>query len=256
MKKTVLTIVFTIFTAFALGFIACGGGGGSSGGNGFQPDDCTVADQNKFVYDKMKDTYLWYDLMPEVDYAGFESPEAGAIFYDGQDLSGLDIRSVRHQLGVVLQNSQLMTGDIFTNIVGVAPLTLDDAWDAARMAGLEEDVRRMPMGLHTIVSEGGSTLSGGQRQRLLIARAIAKKPRILFFDAATSALDNRTQAIVSESLASLDATRIVIAHRLSTSVSADHIIVLETGKIVQSGTYEDLIRHEGLFADLARRQLV
>ena len=187
---------------------------------------------------------------------GFEKPESGGIFYDGQDLSGLDIRLVRHQLGVVLQNSQLMTGDIFTNIIGVAPLTIDDAWEAARMAGLEEDIRNMPMGMHTLLSEGGSTLSGGQRQRLLIARAIAQKPRILFFDEATSALDNRTQAVVSASLERLDATRLVIAHRLSTIINADRIIVLQNGRIVQMGTYDELMRQPGLFADLARRQLI
>lgn len=187
---------------------------------------------------------------------GFEKPESGAIFYGGQDLSGLDIRAVRQQLGVVLQNSQLMTGDIFDNIVGVAPLTMDDAWEAARMAGLEHDIRNMPMGMHTVISEGGSTFSGGQRQRLLIARAIAKRPRILYFDEATSALDNRTQAIVSQSLQNLDATRIVIAHRLSTIINADKILVMDQGRLVQQGTYEQLIRQKGMFADLARRQLV
>lgn len=187
---------------------------------------------------------------------GFEKPDSGAIFYDGQDLSGLDIRSVRRQLGVVLQNSQLMTGDIYTNIVGIDPVSMEAAWEAAEMAGLANDIRQMPMGMHTIVSEGGTTLSGGQRQRLLIARAIAKKPKILFFDEATSALDNRTQAIVSESLESLDATRIVIAHRLSTIIHADRILVLDKGVIVQSGTYESLMREKGLFAELARRQLV
>lgn len=187
---------------------------------------------------------------------GFEKPESGAIFYDGQDLANLDITSVRQQLGVVLQNGQLMTGDMFSNIVGVAPLTLDDAWAAAEMAGLKKDIEEMPMGMHTIVSEGGSTLSGGQRQRLLIARAIARKPKILFFDEATSALDNQTQAVVSESLERLDATRVVIAHRLSTIVNADHILVLERGRIVQQGKYTDLIKQDGTFKELARRQLI
>ncbi|MCU0512096.1 MAG: NHLP bacteriocin export ABC transporter permease/ATPase subunit [Anaerolineae bacterium] len=163
---------------------------------------------------------------------GFEQPESGAIFYDGQDLANLDITSVRQQLGVVLQNGQLMTGDIFSNIVGVAPLTLEDAWRAAEMSGLKKDIEQMPMGMHTVISEGGSTLSGGQRQRLLIARAIARRPKILFFDEATSALDNQTQAVVSESLERLDATRIVIAHRLTTIVNADHILVMEKGRIV------------------------
>ncbi len=187
---------------------------------------------------------------------GFEKPESGGIFYDGQDLANLDITAVRQQLGVVLQNGQLMTGDIFSNIVGVAPLTLDDAWHAAEMAGLKADIEQMPMGMHTIISEGGSTFSGGQRQRLLIARAIARKPRILFFDEATSALDNQTQAQVSASLESLDATRVVIAHRLSTIVNADNILVLDKGQVVQQGKYADLIRQQGVFRDLAMRQLI
>jgi len=187
---------------------------------------------------------------------GFEQPDSGGVFYDGQNLNGLDLRAVRRQLGVVLQSSQLMTGDLYTNIAGQAPLTLDEAWDAARMAGLEEDVRRMPMGLRTFISAGGSTLSGGQRQRVLIARAIAKKPRILLFDEATSALDNQTQAVVTRSLAALDATRIVIAHRLSTIMTADRIVVMDKGRIVQEGTFAELMRDSnGLFYTLAQRQM-
>ncbi len=186
---------------------------------------------------------------------GFESPESGSIFLDGQDLRMLDIRSVRSQLGVVLQNGKVMSGDIFTNIVGSSNLTIDDAWEAAKLAGLAEDIRQMPMGMHTMVSEGGSTLSGGQRQRMMIARAIAKKPKILLFDEATSALDNRTQAIVSKSLEALKATRVVIAHRLSTIRNADRILVVDKGHVVQAGTYEQLIQQEGLFNELAKRQL-
>ncbi len=186
---------------------------------------------------------------------GFETPEAGTISYDGQELSGLDLRAVRQQIGVVLQTAKLMTGDLFSNIVGSAPLTLDDAWEAARLSGFDEDIQQMPMGMHTLVSEGGSTLSGGQRQRLLIARAIVKRPRILFFDEATSALDNRTQEIVGRSLENLKATRVVIAHRLSTIINADRIYVLDDGRIVQSGTYSELINQPGLFADLAKRQM-
>jgi NHLM bacteriocin system ABC transporter ATP-binding protein len=187
---------------------------------------------------------------------GFEKPESGAVYYDGQDLAGLDPQAVRRQMGVVLQNGKLLSGDIFTNIVGSAPLTVDDAWEAARMCGLDNDIKNMPMGMHTVISEGGGTISGGQRQRLLIARAIVGRPRILLFDEATSALDNQTQAIVSESLNALQATRIVIAHRLSTILKADRIFVLDKGRVVQSGTYDELIRQEGRFADLARRQLV
>jgi ATP-binding cassette subfamily C protein len=186
---------------------------------------------------------------------GFETPESGGIFYDGQELSGLDIQAVRRQMGVVLQNGKLLSGDIFTNIVGSAPLTTEDAWEAARLSGFEQDVKQMPMGMHTVVSEGGGGLSGGQRQRLLIARAIVGKPRILLFDEATSALDNQTQSIVSRSLESLKSTRIVIAHRLSTVINADRIFVIDKGAVAQVGTYEELMKQEGLFADLAKRQL-
>jgi NHLM bacteriocin system ABC transporter ATP-binding protein len=186
---------------------------------------------------------------------GFENPEAGSIYYDGQDLKGLDLALVRRQMGVVLQNSTLFRGDIFSNIVGSKPLTLDDAWEAARMSGLEQDIKDMPMGMHTIISEGGGGLSGGQRQRLMIARSIVNRPRIILFDEATSALDNQTQAIVSRSLEGLKSTRIVIAHRLSTVVSADKIFVFDQGELVQCGTYAELIEQEGLFAGLAKRQL-
>src|SRR5262249_7339624 len=134
---------------------------------------------------------------------GFEAAAAGAILYDGRDLAGLDPRAIRRQIGSVLQNGRLMTGNVFENIVGASTLTQDDAWEAARMAGLEEDIRQMPMGMQTVIGEGGGTLSGGQRQRLLIARAIVHRPRIVFFDEATSALDNRTQELVSKSLEGL-----------------------------------------------------
>ncbi len=186
---------------------------------------------------------------------GFEAAESGSVYFDGQELGGVDVLAVRRQIGVVLQNGRLMPGDIFSNIVGSSLCTLDDAWEAARMAGLDEDVRAMPMGMHTVVSEGGSTLSGGQRQRLLIARAVVTRPRILLFDEATSALDNRTQAVVSDSLSRLQATRLVIAHRLSTIVGADRICVVQGGRVVQSGSYDQLMREAGPFADLARRQL-
>lgn len=187
---------------------------------------------------------------------GFEKPETGRIYYNGQDLSKLDIRTVRKQLGVVLQNGQLMTGSILSNIVGANPrLTIDDAWEAARMAGIEEDILEMPMGMHTVISEGAGTISGGQKQRLLIARAIVNKPKIIFFDEATSALDNRTQAIVSHSLDTLQATRVVIAHRLSTIINCNKIFVMDQGKIVERGTYRELMEKQGIFADLAKRQL-
>jgi len=165
------------------------------------------------------------------------------------------VRALRKQFGVVLQGSPLMAGDIFSNIVGVSGGTLEDAWAAARLAGLEEDIRSMPMGMHSAVGEGASTLSGGQRQRILLARALVGNPRILFLDEATSALDNQSQALVSESLLRLKSTRIIIAHRLSTVAQADQIVVLDQGQVVQIGTYEELMRkRDGLFARLARRQ--
>jgi len=186
---------------------------------------------------------------------GFETPEAGTIFYDRQDLARLDLRSVRRQVGVVLQNGRLMQGDVFTNIVGTNLLSKEDAWAAAKVAALDEEIRRMPMGMFTWVGEGGGTLSGGQRQRLLVARAVVTRPRILLFDEATSALDNRTQASVMRSLEELRATRIVIAHRLSTVARADRIYVIDGAQIVQSGTYDQLMSAQGLFSSLVRRQL-
>jgi ATP-binding cassette subfamily C protein len=186
---------------------------------------------------------------------GFETPEFGTIYYDGQDLSGLDVDAVRRQLGVVLQNGKLMSASIFENIAGGAQITLDEAWEAARMSGLADDIAAMPMQMHTVISEGGGNISGGQRQRLLIARALALKPRILLFDEATSALDNRTQAIVSESLDKLQVTRIAIAHRLSTIRNAHRIYVLQAGRVVQQGSFEELASQEGLFAQLMARQM-
>lgn len=186
---------------------------------------------------------------------GFDTQESGSIYYDGKDLAGLDTEAVRRQMGVVTQDSRVLPGSIQQNILGTALLTVDDAWEAARLAGLDEDIRQMPMGMQTIISEGGATFSGGQLQRLMIARAIVRKPRILLFDEATSALDNRTQAIVSRSLERLQATRVVIAHRLSTIENADRIYVLEAGRVVQTGAYADLIAQPGPFANLAKRQL-
>jgi NHLM bacteriocin system ABC transporter ATP-binding protein len=187
---------------------------------------------------------------------GFETAESGSLYYDGQDLATLDLQALRSQIGVVLQSGKLMPGDIFSNIVGSSLLTIDDAWEAATLAGLADDIRAMPMGMQTVISEGGSTFSGGQRQRLMIARAIVSKPRILLFDEATSALDNRTQAIVSRSLEQIQATRIVIAHRLSTIMHADRVYVIEAGRVVQQGPYAELAERPGVFQDLIQRQLV
>jgi NHLM bacteriocin system ABC transporter ATP-binding protein len=187
---------------------------------------------------------------------GFETPRSGAILFDGTAAEQFDPAALRRCMGVVLQQSKLSPDNLFMNIVGNSGRSLDDAWAAARMAGLAEDIAAMPMGMHTTVLEGGQGLSGGQRQRLLIARALVTRPRILLFDEATSALDNRTQDVVSTTLAALPATRVVIAHRLSTIAHADRVLVLDRGRLVQSGTYAGLLGAPGLFATLARRQLL
>lgn len=186
---------------------------------------------------------------------GFEFPASGTVYYDGQDLAGLDVQAVRRQLGVVLQNVRISAAPIFDSIAAGALITLEEAWEAARMAGFDADIKAMPMGMHTMVSEGGTNLSGGQRQRLLIARALVLKPKIMLMDEATSALDNQTQTIVTESLARMNATRIVVAHRLSTIQNADRIYVVEAGIVVQSGNFDELVNQEGLFARLVARQL-
>ena len=166
---------------------------------------------------------------------GFEKPTGGVVLYDGQDLAEVNLSSVRNQMGVVLQNGQLMSGSIFTNIVGTSALTENDAWAAADAAGLTDDIKNMPMGMQTIISEGSTNISGGQRQRILIARALAGRPSIVIFDEATSALDNRTQAIVTRSLDKMHATQIIVAHRLSTIRNVDRVIVIDKGKIVEDG---------------------
>ena len=186
---------------------------------------------------------------------GFETPEKGAVYFDGKDLSGLDLRSLRRRIGTVTQDGSLFQGDIYSNIVISAPqLTLDDAWAAAELAGIADDIRAMPMGMQTMISEGQGGISGGQKQRLMIARAVAPKPKILIFDEATSALDNRTQKQVSEALDALKCTRIVIAHRLSTIKNCDRILVLDKGQILEDGTYDELIAKNGFFAELVERQ--
>ncbi|MDZ7964801.1 MAG: NHLP bacteriocin export ABC transporter permease/ATPase subunit [Nostoc sp. DedSLP03] len=186
---------------------------------------------------------------------GFETPLTGSIYYDGKDLAEMELQAVRRQLGVVLQNGKIGTGSVFDNITAGALVSLEEAWSAAQMAGFADDIKQMPMGMHTIVAEGGSNLSGGQRQRLLIARSLVSKPKIILMDEATSALDNRTQAIVTESLAKLNATRVVIAHRLSTIRNADRIYVIDAGHVVQVGNFSELIAQSGLFARLVAQQL-
>lgn len=186
----------------------------------------------------------------------FEIPSSGAIYYDGQNLDSLDVTAVRRQLGVVLQENKIMAGSIFDNIVCGSLCTLDEAWEAARAAAFDIDIEAMPMKMHTPISEGGGNISAGQKQRLLIARALVMKPSILIFDEATSALDNRTQATVTESLRQLKVTTILVAHRLSTIRHADRIYVIEAGRIVQQGTFDELARQEGLFARLMKRQMI
>ena len=186
---------------------------------------------------------------------GFEKPQKGSIYYDGRDMGTLDLKSLRKKIGVVTQNGKLFQGDIYSNIIISAPyLSVDDAWKAAEIADIADDIRAMPMGMHTIISEGAGGISGGQKQRLMIARAVAPNPKILMFDEATSALDNITQKKVSEALDSLKCTRIVIAHRLSTIKQCDRIIVLDGGKIVEDGTYEELLEKQGYFHELVERQ--
>jgi ABC-type bacteriocin/lantibiotic exporter with double-glycine peptidase domain len=186
---------------------------------------------------------------------GFDRPVSGSVLYDGQDLAALDQAAVRRQCGVVLQNAQPFTGSILDCVCGAETFTQDEVWEAAAMAGLAEDIKRMPMGLHTMIS-GGATISGGQRQRLMIAQALIRRPRILFFDEATSALDNETQRIVTSSTRALRASRVVIAHRLSTVMDADRVIVMSEGRVVQEGPPAELLADPaGRLRELVRRQL-
>lgn len=187
---------------------------------------------------------------------GFDQPESGGIFYDNKDIAELDLGKLRRQIGVVLQSGGLLSGDIASNVRCSRNLTAGQIEDALRTAGMEEDIAAMPMGIHTVITDGANTVSGGQKQRLLIARAVAGKPRVLIFDEATSALDNRTQAMISRSLENIQATRIVVAHRLSTVIGADRICVLEDGRLVEEGKYDELMAKDGLFAELVRRQTV
>lgn len=185
---------------------------------------------------------------------GFDAPETGGIFYGGVDLASVNLRDLRKQIGVVLQGGGLINASIYENIAGATGMSMDAAWEAARLAGLDKDIEAMPMGMHTLMYTGA--VSGGQQQRILIARALARRPKVIIFDEATSALDNETQAHVANSLERLNATRIVIAHRLSTIIHADRIYVLDAGSVVQVGTFAKLIQEPGLFQNLAKRQMV
>lgn len=187
---------------------------------------------------------------------GFEKPESGTIFYDQYNLDKVNKQSLRRCVGTCLQDGRLFPGDIFANITVTAPWSsMDDAWNASKIAAFDTDVKDMPMNMYTIVSEGGGGLSGGQKQRLLIARSVINKPSILFFDEATSALDNIKQKIVSENIEKMGCTRISIAHRLSTIKNCDRIIVLNKGQVAEEGTFNELIEKKGLFYELSKRQL-
>ena len=187
---------------------------------------------------------------------GFETPQQGSIYYDNHDLSLVDKASLRRHIGTCLQSGSLFTGSLMHNITVTAPwATEEQVWEALRLAAIDDDVRRMPMQLNTIVSEGGGGFSGGQKQRLLIARALIAQPSILLMDEATSALDNISQRQVTDSLAQLGCTRIVVAHRLSTIRHCDRIIVLDQGHIAEEGTYDELMEKQGLFYQMSLRQL-
>ena len=185
---------------------------------------------------------------------GFEEIDGGTVTIDGVDVTSLDMDAVRRQIGVVLQQTALLPGSVFENIAGSVPITEQDAWDAARRAGFDRDIERLPDGMATNIGDGVGILSGGQRQRLQIARALAGRPRALLLDEATSALDNLTQSVVTRTIEELDVTRIVIAHRLSTIASADRVVVIAGGRVVQDGPYSELAETPGPFADLIVRQ--
>ena len=185
---------------------------------------------------------------------GFEHPQKGVVHFDEKDLDTMDLRSVRSKIGCVLQESRLFMGTIFFNLKICNPsLTLDEAWDALERAGVADDIRQMPMGIYTLISEGSGGISGGQRQRILLARAMAMDPRVLILDEATSALDNVSQKKVTQALKELSCTRIVIAHRLTTVMECDRILVMSDGKIVDEGTYDELKEKEGLFREFIKK---
>ncbi|MCL2311392.1 MAG: ATP-binding cassette domain-containing protein [Firmicutes bacterium] len=187
---------------------------------------------------------------------GFESPEQGGIYYDKCDIASLDKRSLRQRIGVVMQNGAIFSGDIFSNITVTSPgKNMKEAWEAAHLAAFGEDIKNMPMGMHTLISEGAGGISSGQKQRIMIARALIQKPEVLFFDEATSALDNITQKEVSDNIKRLKCTRISIAHRLSTVKNCDRILVLEGGKIAEEGNFQELMEKKGKFYELASRQI-
>ena len=186
---------------------------------------------------------------------GFGTCESGAILFDDIDMETLDVRTLRDQMGVVMQDGRILQGTVLFNIVGASTCTEEDAWEAARLAGCDDEIRALENGMQTLLSANASMLSGGQKQRLLIARALVRKPRLLLFDEATSALDNETQNIVSENINRMNVTRLVIAHRLSTIKAADRVVVLERGSVAEQGTYAELIERKGRFYELVKKQI-
>ncbi len=187
---------------------------------------------------------------------GLEQPTSGGIYFDGHDLANLDCRSVRHQIGVVTQDGILQPGSILENIIGMDDdLTIEDAWHAARLADVDGDISEMPMEMFTVVSGSTASFSGGQVQRIRIAAALVRNPRLVLLDEATSWLDSQSQSEVMKSIERLAATRIVVAHRLSTIRAADRIYVLDAGRVVQQGTFDELVAVEGVFHQLVSRQL-
>jgi ABC-type bacteriocin/lantibiotic exporter with double-glycine peptidase domain len=187
---------------------------------------------------------------------GFEKPQNGAILYDGKDLSGLELSYVRKQIGMVRQNGRLFAGSLLENILGAKKGNIKDAWQAAELSGIASDIRALPMGMHTVVTEGAAAFSGGQVQRILLARALVGRPKLLMLDEATSALDNVSQAAIAENVNSLGATRIVVAHRLSSIRNADIIMFIADGRVQETGTYDELIERGGQFAEFAARQSI
>ena len=188
---------------------------------------------------------------------GFVKPSKGEILYDGQLMAMMDIKSLRTRIGTVLQNGMLLSGDIKSNIsINNPSMSDEEIWEAAKVAGIADDIAKMPMKMNTVIAQGGSGLSGGQKQKIMIARAIAPKPQILIFDEATSALDNVVQKQISDALDAMNCTRIVVAHRLSTIRNCDRILVLDGGKIAEDGNYEELLARGGLFTELVKRQIL
>ena len=185
---------------------------------------------------------------------GIDKPEQGAILYDGNNLADLDVTAVRRQFGVCRQNGRMFSGSLYENILGAHPGTQADVWEAARLAGIDNEIRALPMQLHTVVTEGSATFSGGQIQRFLLARALVGNPRFVVLDEATSALDNITQDMVVRNVERLGVTRIVVAHRLSTIRNADVILFIRDGKVTETGNYDELCQLGGDFANFVKRQ--